>query len=73
MVLLPLRGTEGSQPEDSGPLIDRVWNHSGVECQFPYFGGRLWLRASAHIYNVPDDYVRLGKALLELGFGPDQR
>jgi hypothetical protein len=34
------------------------------------FGGRLWLRISAQIYNEPDDYSRCAAACKELRDGP---
>ncbi len=44
-------------------LHDRIWAARRIEAPIVPFGGRLWLRISAQIYNDLDDYRILAAAL----------
>jgi len=44
-------------------LHDRIWAAHRIEAPIMPFGGRLWLRISAQIYNNLDDYRILAAAL----------
>ncbi len=43
-----------------------LWTRHRVEAQFMAFGGQVWFRVAAQIYNTPADFERLGDALQEL-------
>ncbi|MCB9792535.1 MAG: aminotransferase class V-fold PLP-dependent enzyme [Alphaproteobacteria bacterium] len=43
-----------------------LWDKHRIEVPVTHFGGRLWLRISAQVYNELGDYERLAEALLTL-------
>lgn len=55
-------GTDAT-PADATRLHDRLIDDFAVEVPVSALGGRLWLRISAQIYNVPEDYRRLDAAV----------
>ncbi len=67
---LGLLGALGLTPDASGAGRVNRWlreRHS-IEVPVAFVGGRLWCRLSAQIYNVPEDYARLGRVVVdELG------
>jgi isopenicillin-N epimerase len=63
---LPLPfATEGCQ-DAADALNRRLWEEHRIEAMFMAFGGRVWLRIAAQIYNRLEDYERLAAALLAL-------
>jgi isopenicillin-N epimerase len=64
-VRLPL-GVEAATPADALAVHDRLIDEYGVEIPVTALGDRLWARLSAQIYNEPEDYERLGRAVLAL-------
>jgi selenocysteine lyase/cysteine desulfurase len=46
------------------------FEHS-VECPVKCISGRLYVRITAHIYNVIDDYAKLGEAVKSIGQSED--
>jgi isopenicillin-N epimerase len=49
--------------ETARAIRRRLWDHHRIEVPIFPFGGRLWLRISAQIYNAIEDYQRLARAL----------
>ncbi|WP_430783663.1 aminotransferase class V-fold PLP-dependent enzyme [Actinoplanes sp. G11-F43] len=56
MRLVRLPGTLGAAPGAPDALRARVLAELNAECAFSTFGGRGYLRLSAHAYNTPADY-----------------
>ena len=65
MATLPLPGrlaeSEGRFPVD--PLYTRLADDYGIEMPIIHFGGKRWMRISAHLYNSLDDYRYLADSL----------
>ena len=60
------RGRFKSAPatlESAAAIHDYLWDDHRIEIPTPVFGGRLWVRISAQIYNEIGDYRRLADAL----------
>ncbi|WP_432544973.1 aminotransferase class V-fold PLP-dependent enzyme [Kineococcus sp. SYSU DK002] len=55
--LLALPGRLGLGPGGTDAVRDRVLAQFDVEAAFTAFGGRGFLRLTAHAYNTPDDYA----------------
>lgn len=47
---------------DPARLKDHLWNH-GIEIPVIPFAGANWVRISAQVYNIDEDYARLADAL----------
>ena len=65
---LPLVGPGGSGPREGGrpeafELSRRVWDNHRVESMIAPFGGQLYVRVAAQLYNTEDDYRALAAAL----------
>lgn len=54
--LVALPGTLATAHLEANALRDRMLAEAGIESAFTAFGGRGYLRLSAHVYNTPDDY-----------------
>ncbi len=59
-------GDVATTREGAHALRRRLFNSHRIEVPFMAFGGRMWLRISAQIYNQLDDYQRLASALADL-------
>lgn len=46
-------------------LASWLWRTHRIEPMPVAFGGRMWIRISAHLYNEPGEYEQLGRALLD--------
>jgi hypothetical protein len=64
---------KGSTLEDAAAdygIHERVaralFQFSGVSAQFRLFNGTVYVRLSAQVYNVKEDYLRLGRAVLDV-------
>jgi isopenicillin-N epimerase len=66
MATMRLDGFEGQDRAAALALNDRLWREHGVEVPIIPFGGSLWVRISAQIYNEMSDYRRLADALQAL-------
>lgn len=66
MATIRLEGFTGADRPAGLALNDRLWREHGIEVPIIPFGGRLWVRVSAQIYNEMADYRRLADALLAL-------
>jgi isopenicillin-N epimerase len=66
-VRLPIGGP--ATPERASALHDRLIDRYRVEIPVWALGDALWARLSAQIYNEPEDYRRLARAVLELKSG----
>jgi isopenicillin-N epimerase len=66
MATMRLEGFEGQDRPAALALNDRLWREHGIEVPIIPFGGSLWVRISAQIYNDLGDYRRLADALQAL-------
>ncbi|HWT29111.1 MAG TPA: hypothetical protein VN084_06330, partial [Methylophilaceae bacterium] len=66
MVTLPFPFEGEATLERANQLRDQLWQAHRIEVPLFAFGGRLWLRISAQLYNVIDDYVALAAAVKRL-------
>lgn len=66
MATVRLAGFAGLDRPAALDLNDRLWREHGIEVPIIPFGGSLWVRVSAQIYNEMADYRRLAEALLVL-------
>jgi isopenicillin-N epimerase len=57
--LVGLPGRLATGHLEANALRDRMLAEAGIETAFTAFGGRGYLRLSAHAYNTPDDYLDL--------------
>jgi isopenicillin-N epimerase len=55
--LVALPGTLATGLLEANAMRDRMLAEAGIETAFTSFGGRGYLRLSAHAYNTPDDYL----------------
>lgn len=55
--LVALPSPLASHHLEANGLRDRMLAEAGIETAFTAFGGRGYLRLSAHAYNTPDDYL----------------
>jgi isopenicillin-N epimerase len=53
-------------PGDTHSLRAALWERYGIEIPVLKIAGRRFLRISAHLYNTPDDMLRLVAAISEL-------
>jgi isopenicillin-N epimerase len=56
-------------PIDSGGAPEtrlRLWERHRIDVPVNALAGGLWVRISAQLYNEPEDYRRLGRAVLQL-------
>ena len=63
MATLPLPPRAGSTKEDAARLRDALLFEDRIEVQLHAWGGRLWVRVSAQVYNERSDYERLAEAV----------
>ena len=63
MVALELPQGLGTQNDDAFRLRDGLLFEEGIEVQVQAWDGRLWLRASAQVYNDQSDFDRLTESL----------
>lgn len=54
-------------PETALALRRRLWREHRIEVPIVAFGGRCWLRISAHVFNQLSDYERLAAAVTRDG------
>jgi isopenicillin-N epimerase len=66
MATVRLARFDGQDRPAALALNDRLWREHGIEVPIIPFGGSLWVRISAQIYNEIGDYRRLADALLAL-------
>jgi isopenicillin-N epimerase len=66
MATVRLARFDGQDRPAALALNDRLWREHGIEVPIIPFGGSLWVRISAQIYNEMGDYRRLADALLAL-------
>ncbi|MGE5176177.1 MAG: aminotransferase class V-fold PLP-dependent enzyme [Hyphomicrobiales bacterium] len=64
MATLALPERAGHTAEDAARLRDRLLERDRIEVQLHAWGGRLWVRISAQVYNETADYERLAEAVL---------
>jgi isopenicillin-N epimerase len=63
MATVPLPPELGSSPADAAGLRDALLDEDRIEVQLHAWGGRLWVRVSAQIYNEISDFERLAAAV----------
>jgi isopenicillin-N epimerase len=63
MVTAPLPPEMGATSEDAARLRDALLYEESIEVQMHAWGGRLWVRVSAQIYNEISDFERLAAAV----------
>jgi isopenicillin-N epimerase len=63
MATVPLPREMGSSPAEATGLRDALLDEDGIEVQLHAWGGRLWVRVSAQIYNEISDFERLAAAV----------
>jgi isopenicillin-N epimerase len=63
MATLPCPFPGEPTPDGAFALNRRIWAEHRIECMPLAFGGRLWIRVTAQIYNEIDEYQRLADAL----------
>jgi len=63
MTTIRLPGARAASVEAGRNLRRRLWTEHRVEVPIMFVGDALWARISAQIFNVPQDYVRLAKAI----------
>lgn len=63
MVTVPLPDRFGRTSEDAARLRDALLFEDRIEVQLHAWGGRLWTRVSAQVYNDLDDVDRLARAI----------
>jgi len=64
MACVQLPAAFGSTPEDATRLRDRLLFEDQIELHVQAFGGAIWVRVSAQIYNDVADIERLSRAIL---------
>lgn len=57
--LVALPGDLATGHLEANAMRDRMLAEAGIETAFTAFGGRGYLRLSAHVYNTPEDYLDL--------------
>jgi isopenicillin-N epimerase len=63
MITVPLPLEHGTTGVDAARLRDALLYEDSIEVQMHAWGGRLWIRLSAQIYNEISDFERLGTAI----------
>jgi isopenicillin-N epimerase len=63
MATVPLPPDLGSSPADATRLRDALLDEEAIEVQLHAWGGRLWTRVSAQIYNEISDFEQLAAAV----------
>jgi isopenicillin-N epimerase len=63
MATAPLPPELGSNPADATRLRDALLDEEAIEVQLHAWGGRLWARVSAQIYNEISDFEQLAAAV----------
>ena len=54
-------------PDGDGPALQQaLWERYRIEIPVVTWQQRRWIRPSCHLYNSPDDYLRLAAALEQL-------
>ncbi|HWU82558.1 MAG TPA: aminotransferase class V-fold PLP-dependent enzyme [Methylophilaceae bacterium] len=66
MATLPLPLSGEATLERANQIRDQLWREHRIEVPLFAFDGRLWVRISAQLYNVIDDYVALAAAVKRL-------
>jgi len=66
MALAPLPAALAAPATEEGRALiqRRLWEAHRISCPCVLFGGRLYLRISAQIYNASEHYRRLAEAVL---------
>jgi len=67
MITVPLPSRLGASREDAARLRDALLLEDDIEVQLHAWGGGLWARISAQIYNEMADMERFGAAVLRRG------
>ena len=63
MVALELPQGLGTENDDASRLRDGLLFEEGIEVQVQAWDDRLWIRASAQVYNDQSDFDRLAESL----------
>jgi isopenicillin-N epimerase len=63
MATVPLPPELGSSPAEATQLRDALLDEEAIEVQLHAWGGRLWARVSAQVYNEISDFERLAAAV----------
>ena len=69
MAMLALPDGIRRQYDSLDPLHDRLYEEFHVEVPIMDWKNTLWIRISAHVYNVPGDYSRLAEAIEAISAG----
>jgi len=69
MTTLPLAVALPGTVEAARAVHDRLWRDHRIEVPIIPFGGRLWVRISAQVYNAPEDYEGLARLRMDPGWG----
>jgi isopenicillin-N epimerase len=64
MITVPLPASLGGTREEAARLRDALLFEDAIEVQLHAWGGRLWVRVSAQVYNEMADVERLASAVL---------
>ena len=67
MITVPLPSRLGASREDAARLRDALLLEDDIEVQLHAWGGGLWARISAQIYNEMADMERFGAAVRRRG------
>lgn len=65
MATVPLPTEFGTAPTDAARLRGALLSEESIEVQLHAWGGRLWVRISAQVYNEISDFERLAAAVQE--------
>ena len=63
MAVVPMPGRAAATQQEADAERLRLWRDHRIEAPIVLFGGRLWVRISAQIYNRLEDYERLAEAI----------
>lgn len=66
MAAIPFPLREPATPQLLAHLRNRMYDEHKVEVPFTAFDHRIWVRPSGQVYNAPEDYEKLARALAKL-------
>jgi isopenicillin-N epimerase len=72
MATVPLPAEMGASDQEAARLRDALLYEESIEVQMHAWGGRLWVRVSAQIYNEISDFERLAAAVAKRRPGGDR-
>jgi hypothetical protein len=64
--MIAIRLPEALQRRDPRKVVAELLARHRIVVAINAVDGTLWARISAQVYNVPEDYERLARAVLEL-------